>query len=93
MKPGKVARQIVSFRYIGMRFGRQKRDGGHFASLVAQRIKRLPAMQETWVQSLGQEDPLEKEMATHSSTLDWKIPWTEKPGEIQSMGLQRARHD
>ena len=58
------------------------------ASLVAQRVKRLPAMQETWVRSLGQEDPLEKEMATHSSTLAWKIPWTEKPGRLQSMGLQ-----
>ena len=58
------------------------------ASLVAQRVKRLPAMQETWVRSLGQEDPLKKEMATHSSTLAWKIPWTEKPGRLQSMGLQ-----
>ena len=51
---------------------------------MAQRVKRLPAMQETWVQSLGQEDPLEKEMATHSSTLAWKIPWTEKPGISKS---------
>ena len=64
-----------------------------WASLVAQRVKRLPAMQETWVRSLGQEDPLEKEMATHSSTLAWKIPSTEKPGRLQSMGLQRVRHD
>ena len=63
------------------------------ASLVAQRLKRLPKMRETWVQSLGQEDPLEKEMATHSSTLAWKIPWTEKPGRLQSMGSQRVRHD
>jgi len=63
------------------------------ASLVAQRVKCLPAMQETWVQSLGQEDPLEKEMATHCSTLAWKIPWTEKPGGLQSMGLQRVGHD
>ena len=63
------------------------------ASLVAQRVKRLPAMQEIWVQSLGQEDPLEKEMANHSSTLAWKIPWTEKPGRLQSMGSQRVRHD
>ena len=55
------------------------------ASLVAQRIKCLPAMQETWVQSLGWEDPLEKEMATHSSTLSWRIPWTEEPGGLQSM--------
>ena len=52
------------------------------ASLVAQRVKRLPAMQETWVRSLGQEDLLEKEMATHSSTLAWKIPWTEKTGRL-----------
>ena len=64
-----------------------------FSSLVAQKVKLLPAMQETWVQSLGQEDPLEKEMATHSSTLDWKIPWTEKPGGLQSMGSQRVGHD
>ena len=64
-----------------------------WASLVAQRVKSLPAMQETWVQSLGQEDPLEKEMATHSTTLAWKIPWTEKPGRLQSMGSQRVGHD
>ena len=60
---------------------------------MAQRVKRLPAMQETWVQSLGQEDPLEKEMATYSSTLAWKIPWTEKPGRLQSMRSQRVGHD
>ena len=53
---------------------------GWRASLVAQRVKHLPAMQVTWVRSLGQEDPLEKEMATHSSILAWKIPWTEEPG-------------
>ena len=57
-------------------------------SLVAQMVKRLPAMRETWVQSLGWEDPLEKEMATHSSTLAWKIPWTEEPCRVQSMGSQ-----
>ena len=51
-------------------------------SLVAQMVKHLPAMQETWVQSLGWEDPLEKETATHSSTLAWKIPWTEEPGRV-----------
>ena len=56
------------------------------ASLVAQTVKRLPAVQETQVQSLGWEDTPEKEMATHSSTLAWKIPWTEKPGRLQSMG-------
>ena len=55
-------------------------------------VKRLPAMRETWVQSLGQEDPLEKEMATHSSTLAWKIPWMEEPGRLQSMGSQRVGH-
>ena len=63
------------------------------ASLVAQRVKHLPARQETWVQSLGQEDPLEKEMATHYITLAWKIPWTETPGRLHSMGLQRAGYD
>jgi len=63
------------------------------ASLVAQMVKRTPAMQETWVRSLGWEDPLEKEMATHSSTLAWKIPWTEEPGRLQSMGLQTVRHN
>ena len=56
-------------------------------------VKNLPAMQETWVQSLVQEDPLEKEMATHSSTLAWKIPWMEEPGRLQSMGSQRVGHD
>ena len=63
------------------------------ASLVAQMVKRLPAMRETWVRSLGREDPLEKEMATHSSTLAWKISWTEEPGKLQSMGLQRVGQD
>ena len=56
-------------------------------------VKHLPAMQETWVQSLGQEDPLEEKMATHSSTHAWKIPWMEKPGGLQSMGSQRVGHD
>ena len=56
-------------------------------------IKRLPPMWETWVQSLGWEDPLEKEMVSHSSIFAWRIPWTEKPGMLQSMGLQRVRHD
>ena len=63
------------------------------ASLVVQRIKRLPAMLETWVRSLGWEDPLEKEMATHSSVLAWRIPWTEEPDGLQSMGSQRVEHD
>ena len=56
-------------------------------------VKCLPAMRETRVQSLGQEDPLEKEIATHASTLAWKIPWMEEPGRLQSIGLQRVRHD
>ena len=63
------------------------------ASLVAQRLKRLPGMQETWVRSLGQEDPLEKEMATHSSTLAWRIPWREESGRLQSMGSQKVGQD
>ena len=63
------------------------------ASLVAQTVKRLPAEWESRVRSLGWEDPLEKEMATHSSTLAWKIPWAEEPGRLQSMGSQRVRHD
>ena len=61
------------------------------ASLVTQTVKSLPAVLETQVQSLGQEDPLEKEMATHSSILAWKIPWTEEPDRLQSMGLQSWR--
>ena len=63
------------------------------ASLVAQTVKNLPAMQETPVQSLGWEDPLEKGMATHSSILAWRIPWTEEAGGLQSIGLQRVGHD
>ena len=62
-------------------------------SLVAQRLKHLPPMRETWVRSLGREDPLEKEMVAHSSILAWRIPWTEEPGRLQSMGSQRVRHD
>ena len=60
---------------------------------MAQTVKRLSTMRETQVQSLGWEDPLEKEMAIHSSTIAWKIPWTEEPGRLQSMGLQRVGHD
>ena len=60
---------------------------------MAQGVKNLLAMQKIWVQSLGREDPLEKGMATHSSILTWEIPWTEKPGGLQTMGLQRVRHD
>ena len=65
----------------------------HRASLVVQVVKSLPAMQETWVRSVDWEDPLEKGMATHSSILAWRIPWTEEPGGLQSMGSQRAGHN
>ena len=64
-----------------------------WTSLVAQTVKRLPTVQETQVQSLGQEDLLEKEMATHSSILAWKMPWMEEPGRLQSMGSQRVGHN
>ena len=64
-----------------------------YGSLVAQTLKHLSTMWETQVQSLGREDLLEKEMATHSSILAWKIPWTEEPGRVQSMGSQRVGHD
>ena len=63
------------------------------ASLVAQAVKNLPAMQETQVRSLGWENPMEKGMATHSCILAWRIPWTEEPGGLQPMGSQRVRHD
>ena len=65
----------------------------NWASLVAQMVKNPPVMLETWVQTLGPEAPLEKEMATHSSILTWRIPWTEKPGALQSMGSQRVGQD
>ena len=60
---------------------------------MAQTVKNLPAMQDTWVHSVGQEDPLEKGMATHSSVLAWRIPWAEEPGKLQSTWSQRVRHD
>ena len=60
---------------------------------MAQMVQHLPAMQETWVQTPGQEDPLEKAMATHFSILAWRIPWTEEPGGLESVGSQRVRHD
>ena len=62
-------------------------------SLMTQMVKSLPAVWETWVRSLGWEDPLEKEMATHSSILAWEIPWTEGSGRLQSMGLQKVIHN
>ena len=63
------------------------------ASLLSQMVKNLPAMQETWVPSLGWGDPLGEDLATHSSILTWRIPWIEEPGRLQSMGLQRIGHD
>ena len=66
---------------------------GYGASPVTQMVKNLPAVQETWVRSLGLEDPLEKGMATHSSVLPWRIPWTEEPGGLQSVGSQRDGHN
>ena len=66
---------------------------GAIEYLVAQMVKNLSAMPEMWVQSLGQEDPLEKKMSIHSSVLAWKIPWTDETGGLQCMGLQRVRHD
>ena len=68
-------------------------SGADYTSLVAQIVKHLSMMRETQVRSLGWEDPLEKEMAIHSSTIAWKIPWTEEPGRLQSMGSLRVRHD
>ena len=68
-------------------------SGGLEASLVVQSVKNLPAMQETWVGSLGLEDALEKEMTTHSSILAWRMPWTEEPGGLQALELQRVSHD
>ena len=66
---------------------------GFLHGLVAQLVRNPPTVQETWVRSLGWEDPLEKEMATHFTTLAWKIPWMEEPGRLQSMGSLRVRHD
>ena len=69
------------------------KDYGCLKCTLAQTVKRLSTMRETWVRPLGWEDPLEKEMAAHSSTLAWKIPWTEEPDGLQSMGSQRVGHD
>ena len=86
--PGKKTRRIKD------QLQNASTQKGHiWASLVAQMVKNRPAMQETWVQSLGQEDPLEEEMATHSSIPAWRIPWTEEPGGLQSMGSQRVGHN
>ena len=72
---------------------KKKKKGGGRASLVVQSVKNLPAIQKTWVRFLGQEDPLEKQMATHSSILAWRIPRTEEPGRFPVHGVTRIRHD
>ena len=84
---------LVLLLYTGIKLFLESHPSQAWASLVTQTVKNLPAMQETSVQSLGWEDPLEEGMTTHSSTLAWKISWTEEPGGLQSMGSQRVRHD
>ena len=89
-------RKIIVYSYIraiGLFFFKGFVTWQNQASLVAQAVKNLPAVQEAQVPSLGWEDPLEKGMATHSSTLAWRIPWTEEPGGLQSVGLQRVGCD
>ena len=86
-----IQRTPVQFTFYFYEFPQAM--GSYGASLVAQRLKCLPAMWETQVRSLGRADPLEKEMATHSSILARRIPWTEEPGGLQSMGSQRVGHD
>ena len=92
--------RVIGKSLYGSTFNRTFRTPRQFTipmtnmtSLVAQTVKHLSTMQETWVRSLGWEDPLEKEMAIHSRTIAWKIPWTEEPGGLQSMGSQRVEHD
>ena len=82
---------LGSGRFPGERIGYPLQYS--WASLVAQMVKNLPAVRETWVPSLGWEDPLEKRMATHSSILSWRIPWTKEPSGLQSTGSQRVGHD
>ena len=88
LKPWLAVYPTISFNSRPGNSGPLNRANKRRASLVAQTVKHLPAMQETWVQSLGGENPLKKEMVTHSSSLSWKIPWMEEPGGLQSMGLQ-----
>ena len=71
----------------------QKSSLGNSLAVLVTQVKNLPAVQETWVRSLGQEDPLEKGIATHSSIFAWRILWTEEPGGLQSVGLERVGHD
>ena len=79
-----ICNTFFRWQYVSSKFN---------SAYLAQRLKHLPGMLETQVRSLGQEDPLEKEMATHSSTLAWRIPWREVPGRLQSMGSERVGHD
>ena len=89
----KVEKEIKETIPFTIAMKRIKYLGIYLPCLVAQRLKRLPEMQETWVRSRGQEDPLEKEMATHSSILAWRIRWMKEPGGLQSTGSQRVRHN
>ena len=82
---------VVASLHVG--WGLLKKGLGPFQTLVALMVKNVPAIWETQVRSLGWEDPLEKEMTTHFTILVWRIPWTEEPGRVQSMGSQRVRHD
>ena len=88
--PGRLKVEVWGLGQVGNAVELGLRSG---TSLVAQTVKNLPAVRETWVPSLGREDPLEEGMATHSSILAWRIPWTEEPGGLQSMGSQRVGHD
>ena len=88
MKPKKSSIRGLAAALEGRHFG--DRYQKNTASFVAQLVKNLPAMQESWVGFLGQEDPLEKEMATHSYILTWRIPWIEEPDRLQSMGSQES---
>ena len=93
---GETVETVSDFIFLGSKItadGDCSHEIKRRASLVAQRLKHLPAMWETQVRSLGQEDPLEKQMATHSSILAWRIPWREELGRLQSMGLQRVGHN
>ena len=91
--PTANAGDVGSIPGLGRSPGEGNGNPLQYSSLVAQTVKCLPTMQKAGVQSLGREDPLEKEMATHSSSLAWKIPWTEERGRVQSMGSQRVGHD
>ena len=83
----------MNYTVHGVAESQTQRNNFHLTSLVAQTVKPLPTMRENWVLSLGREDPLEKEMATHSNTLAWKIPCTEECGRLQSMWSQRVGHN